>query len=153
MYNFNFLLKEEPSKKNYCLFILLSQIYGLNQKRSLYICKKFGFNKKTKINQITIFDKKKIYNYLIKKLQLSFDLKKLKEKELKKYFIMKHYKSFRYRMGYPVRGQRTHTNASTARKFTLSFFYSEKKLIYNSRPKLKKNYKTKKFKFNFKKKR
>lgn len=67
--------------------------------------------------------KKKLYinNRLI--LELNNEITKIKERNIKqKNFFnfndnLKNYKNYRNRLGYPCRGQRTHTNAKTKKKF------------------------------------
>jgi len=68
----------------------------------------------------------KLYSFKIKKNHFLFINKVNKyiienKKYLKQinsfYFTIKNYKNYRNQFGYPVRGQRTHTNAKTKKKF------------------------------------
>ena len=81
------------------------------------ILKKLGFCKNFKL---TIISKFQVFN-LIKvtksfNLLLANDLKKFLFETFKNTLKIKLIKSFRKMQGLPVRGQRTHTNAKTAKK-------------------------------------
>jgi small subunit ribosomal protein S13 len=95
----------------------LTYIYGINKSTSLLICKKLGFSKNFKVNNLS----SEQINQLLKTLEslnisLGSNLKKLKQVNLKKLISIKSYRGLRKTYGLPVRGQRTHTNARTARK-------------------------------------
>jgi small subunit ribosomal protein S13 len=104
-----------PEKKSICYS--LSYIYGLGTKKSLFVCKTLGFSKNLKINDLTNEQINKIITFIpFLKLELASDLKKLKTLKMKKLIHIKSYKGLRKNQGFPIRGQRTHTNGKTARK-------------------------------------
>lgn len=99
------------------LFFALTQIYGIGKANSFLICKKLGFSKNLKAKNLS----KEQVNRLITlidslNLELASELKKLKLLSAKKLLFIKSYKGLRKNQGLPIRGQRTHTNARTARK-------------------------------------
>ena len=108
--------------------------------RKTILLNKFGLNK-TKLslifNNILINNKLKhlsLLNVIINK-KLYFDLNKKVKKHSKKYvfknikFLINTntYRGKRHYYKYPVRGQRTHTNAKTARKTLLNIYDTKKK--------------------------
>ena len=95
---------------------VLTNIYGLNQSKIIYICYKFGINPDTILNKLS---KKKI-NYLTsfikKKLIIEKELKHHLKKNMEKKRSIKTCRSLRLFSKLPVNGQRTHSNAKTIRK-------------------------------------
>lgn len=110
-------LFESKVSENKPIKVALNLIYGLNNSTSEKIIKKSGFSKNFKFKLITneqITNLIKVINSL--NLKVSTSLKKYKYSIFKKLVDLKSIKSFRLNRGLPVRGQRTHTNARTARK-------------------------------------
>ena len=95
----------------------LRYVYGINKNRAFLICKKLGFSLNlrvknlsvTQINQIT-----KVVGFL--NLVVANDLQKSNLLNKKKLVFIKSYRGLRRQKGFPVRGQRTHTNAKTSKK-------------------------------------
>lgn len=110
-----FLTTEIPSKKP--VFISLQRVFGLGQNKTLQILNLFGISKTTTINALSSPLKNKIIIYIEKNININEDLKQkltqLKEQQQR----LKTYKGQRSRFKLPRRGQRTHTNAKTAKKF------------------------------------
>lgn len=95
----------------------LMNVYGIGQKTAFIICKKLGFSINLKIKDLTqeqIAEMLQLIGFL--NLNLNNELKKLKSLTLKNLVSIKSYKGLRRVRGLPVRGQRTHTNAKSARK-------------------------------------
>jgi small subunit ribosomal protein S13 len=102
---------------NKSVIFALTYIYGLNKSNSIYVCKNLGFSPNFKVVNLS----KEQLNKLVKTIELlnfelSSNLKKVKSIHFKKQLLIKSYKGLRKNQGLPVRGQRTHTNAKTARK-------------------------------------
>lgn len=96
----------------------LQKIYGLGNYQTQQICKKLGFNINFKTNKLTndqIFKLIKIIED--SELNITNNLKKSQIFALKNLIDIKCYRGLRRLKGFPVRGQRTHTNAKTAKKF------------------------------------
>jgi small subunit ribosomal protein S13 len=107
---------ELPENKAICFTLI--HIYGIGKVNSALICKKLGFSANLKIKNLS---KEQIYK-LIKiiessNIKLPSDLKKFKLFVTKKLISIKSFRGLRKNQGLPVRGQRTHTNAKTSRKF------------------------------------
>ena len=104
-----------PDKKS--IFFALKYVYGIGQARSFLICKKLGFSTNLKVINLSENQIIQILN-LINSLDLvlAHDLKKLKSAITKRLISIKSYRGLRKNRGLPVRGQRTHTNARTAKR-------------------------------------
>ena len=110
-------LFESELPENKSVFFSLTYIYGLGKYNSDLVCKKIGFSKNLKIKDLS----KEQIDLLAKtieslNLNLGSDLKKFKLLIAKQLLTIKSNRGFRRHKGLPVRGQRTHTNARTARK-------------------------------------
>lgn len=98
-------------------FIALQKIFGLGQTTVLKIFNLFGISKRATIKRLTIPLKNKLIIYIEKNIIINEDLKQklvsLKDQQQR----LKTYKGLRSRFKLPRRGQRTHTNAKTVKKF------------------------------------
>lgn len=106
---------EIPGNKS--IFFSLNYIYGLGKNSAMLVCKKLGFSKNLKTKNLS----KDQINKLIKiieslNLSLASELKKSNLLVTKKLLSIKSYRGLRKSQGLPIRGQRTHTNARTAKK-------------------------------------
>ena len=110
-------LFESEIPDNKSLFFALTYIYGIGKVNSVLICKKLGFSKNLKVKDLS---KEQIYKLVkiieLMNFKLAMDLKKFKLLINQKLISIKSYKGLRKNQGLPIRGQRTHTNAKTARK-------------------------------------
>jgi len=103
--------------ENKSIVFALTHVYGIGKSNALLICKKLGFLHNLNIKHLS----KKQVQKLVKIIEsldipLSSDLKKSKLINAKKLISIKSRKGLRKSQGLPVRGQRTHTNAKTAKK-------------------------------------
>lgn len=97
--------------------ISLQKIFGIGQPTSKIICNSLGFSINLKIKDLN----KSQISKIIKKIEslnliISSDLKKQISLNNLKYVSIKSYRGLRKLQGLPIRGQRTHTNAQTAKK-------------------------------------
>jgi small subunit ribosomal protein S13 len=94
----------------------LTQLFGIGNARSIRICKKIGCQKNATISSL----KNQQLNQLKKNLEQGFLLNKrfknLINSEIEALKKKKCYRGVRHFQKLPVRGQRTSTNAKTARK-------------------------------------
>ncbi len=97
------------------IVIALRKIYGIGKVSSYYICKKANVIPSLKVNQLdenTISSIQKIVSeFDIEgnlRTRIRFNIKRLKD--------IKCYRGMRHKVGLPVRGQRTKTNARTRKK-------------------------------------
>ena len=110
-------LFESKLNENMSIFFALRQIYGIGKNNSSLICKKLGFSINLKVKTLSKKQIASILNLIDSlNLMVASDLKKFKILITKNLVSIKSYKGLRRIQGLPVRGQRTHTNAKTARK-------------------------------------
>ena len=99
------------------VFLALRNVYGIGKSRSFFICKQLGFNFNLKINELSDDQITKLLKLIeFSNFIITSDLKKLKQTIAKKLVAIKSYRGLRRVNGLPVRGQRTHTNARTAKR-------------------------------------
>jgi ribosomal protein S13 len=77
-----------------------------------------GLNKR-KLNITLKLNRKNIFNKIFNMFMYNDNLKIKIEKQISYYKNLKNYKGMRHLYRYPVRGQRTHTNAKTQKKLKL----------------------------------
>jgi small subunit ribosomal protein S13 len=110
-------LFESELPENKSVYFALTHIYGIGKANSFLICRKLGFSANLKVKNLS---KDQIIK-LIKtietlNIELASDLKKKESLIIKTLVSIRSYRGLRKKQGLPVRGQRTHTNAKTARK-------------------------------------
>ena len=97
----------------------LTSIYGIGLSRSEKILQKAGLNqvkeKKLRVEDLSDIEMSKLRKILEEEYQLEGDLRRLKALNLKRLMEIGSIKGRRHRVGLPVRGQRTRTNARTRR--------------------------------------
>ena len=110
-------LLETNLPENKSVLFALTYIYGIGNSTAFRICKKLGFSTNLKIKDLTQDQTLEILQTIDSMdLVLNNELKKLKSLSLKNLIQIKSYRGLRRVRGLPVRGQRTHTNAKSARK-------------------------------------
>ena len=110
-------LLETNLPENKSVGFALTHIYGIGRSTAFQICKKLGFSINLKIKDLTQEQTVEIIQLIdSSNLTLNNELKKLKSLTLKNLINIKSYKGLRRVRGLPVRGQRTHTNAKSAKK-------------------------------------
>lgn len=106
---------ELPNQK--LIHTALKKIYGIGKVSSINFCKKLGLSANLKVSELSIDQKNRLIRIITEsKILINSDLKKLKNGNNKKLVDMKSYKGIRKLKGFPVRGQRTRSNAKTAKK-------------------------------------
>ena len=94
----------------------LPKIYGLGQTLSNQICDRLGFSENYKIKSLTNVEIEQL-SHLITENSLTGGEKRHRiQTHLKRLISIGCYRGKRHTIGLPVRGQRTHTNARTAKK-------------------------------------
>jgi small subunit ribosomal protein S13 len=99
-------LFESELPENKSVYFALTHIYGIGKANSFLICRKLGFSANLKVKNLSKDQNIK----LIKTIEtLNIELASA-------LVSIRSYRGLRKKQGLPVRGQRTHTNAKTARK-------------------------------------
>ena len=110
-------LFESKISENKSVLYALTNVYGIGKAQASLICCKLGFSTNLKVKELTQEQIAKLIK-LVQTLNivLASDLKKIKILTAKRLVSIKSYRGLRKNQGLPVRGQRSHTNAKTARK-------------------------------------
>ena len=91
----------------------LTYIYGIGLTTSKKILAETGINPDTRTNDLTEEDLVKLRDYIQNNIKVEGDLHREVSQNIKRLMEIGCYRGLRHRKGLPVRGQRTHTNAST----------------------------------------
>jgi small subunit ribosomal protein S13 len=89
--------------------------FGLGLKKRISLRKIFGLNTRKKPRKIKI-KQKNLIRKILSKNKIGKQLKIKVQNIIKFYVELKNYKGIRHKYKYPVRGQRTRTNAKTSKK-------------------------------------
>jgi len=108
-------ISETELPSNMSIFSALTQIYGLGTKQALTIIKMLGFSSNLKVNSLSEKQQLNLTQFC-NSMVLSKDLKMQNLQIKKKLISIKSFKGLRRRIGLPIRGQRTHTNARTSKR-------------------------------------
>ncbi|MES2199218.1 MAG: 30S ribosomal protein S13 [Chlamydiota bacterium] len=95
------------------LEISLTYIYGVGRKLSNEIIAKLGLNPNMRANILTEDNIAKINAVLQSEYVVEGDLRRQVQNNIKRLISIHSYRGMRHRVGLPVRGQRTRTNART----------------------------------------
>ncbi len=93
--------------------ISLTYIYGIGLKTSKDILAATGINPDTRTRDLTEEEVVKLREAIDKNLRVEGDLRREQSLNIKRLIEIGCYRGKRHRMGLPVRGQRTKTNART----------------------------------------
>lgn len=110
-------LLESKLPENKSIFFALRHVFGIGKSRSVLICKKLGFAPNLKVKNLSNEQVVKIskisesLNFI-----LANDLRRVKLLAVQRLVSIRSYRGLRRKKGFPVRGQRTHTNARTSRR-------------------------------------
>lgn len=112
LYIFNKTISDSNS-----ILYSLTVLYGINKYQSKKICKNIGINPQITINQLKTNQVNRLIKYINKNIKVEQLLKKEKKDKQNDLLNIKLIRTIRLSQGLPVRGQRTHTNAKTVKKF------------------------------------
>jgi small subunit ribosomal protein S13 len=93
----------------------LTYIYGIGLSRSQDILAAAGVNPDTRVKDLSDTDVTALRTEIESNYQIEGDLRRLEAMNIKRLVDIGCYRGRRHRMGLPVRGQRTRTNARTRR--------------------------------------
>lgn len=104
-----------PKKGNVRVYI--AKIHGIGLARSNYLCDLIGLSASCDFSEINKYHFS-LLTYLIKNYYgIDLLLKRARFNRIKSFLSVRSYGSLRLQAGLPLRGQRTHTNARTAKLF------------------------------------
>lgn len=93
----------------------LTYIYGIGLTRSKEVLQETGVNPDTRIRDLTDAEVTLLRDSVESNYQVEGDLRRLEGMSIKRLMDIGSYRGRRHRLGLPVRGQRTRTNARTRR--------------------------------------
>ncbi|MFN6513237.1 MAG: 30S ribosomal protein S13 [Nostoc sp. CreGUA01] len=93
----------------------LTYIYGIGLSRSQEILATTGVNPDTRVKELSDSDVAKLRAEIETNYEVEGDLRRWESMNIKRLVDIGTYRGRRHRMGLPVRGQRTRTNARTRR--------------------------------------
>nr|YP_008144833.1 30S ribosomal protein S13 [Grateloupia taiwanensis]AGO19911.1 30S ribosomal protein S13 [Grateloupia taiwanensis] len=99
--------------RNKRIEIGLTYIYGIGLSRSQVILNKINIDPSTLVNKLNDEQIVSIRQILNNEYQLEGDLRRLESLNIKRLMEIGSYKGKRHKLGLPLRGQRTRTNART----------------------------------------
>ena len=100
------------------ILIALTSIYGIGLSRSKLICKEINIDVNKKVFCLNDDELKKIRQSLLN-YEVEGDLKRNIFLKIKRLKDIRCYRGMRHRLGLPVHGQRTRTNAKTRKRFKI----------------------------------
>lgn len=101
--------------RNKRIEIALTYIYGIGLSSAKQIISKTGINADTKVIELNDEEIVKLRTILDSTYEIEGDLRRLESMNIKRLMEINSYKGKRHRLGLPIRGQRTRTNARTRR--------------------------------------
>lgn len=101
----------------------LRPIFGFSYIKLRHLNKIFGTNTRSiyKMKDLNVFQRNMVSFYLPDLAVFGSDLKKKISLEQDKFFSLKCYKRNRFILGLPANGQRTHSNARTAKRLRIKY--------------------------------
>ncbi len=93
----------------------LTYIFGIGLSRSQKILAATGVNPDTRVRELSDEDVSKLRAFIEDSYQVEGDLRRWEAMNIKRLADIGTYRGRRHRMGLPLRGQRTRTNARTRR--------------------------------------
>ncbi len=91
----------------------LTYIYGIGKSKSQEIIKKTGINPDTRVRDLSDDEVAKLRDIIDKEYVVEGDVRREVSLNIKRLMEIGCYRGRRHKMGLPVRGQRTKTNART----------------------------------------
>ena len=91
----------------------LTYIFGIGRTRSHQILDRTGVNPDTRVRDLTDEEISKLRDTIEKEYSVEGDLRRETALNIKRLVEIRCYRGIRHRLGLPVRGQRTKTNART----------------------------------------
>ena len=95
--------------------IALTYIFGVGLSRAQQAIAETGVNPDTRVRDLSDEDITKLRNYIEDNYRVEGDLRRWEAMNIKRLADIGTYRGRRHRMGLPLRGQRTRTNARTRR--------------------------------------
>jgi small subunit ribosomal protein S13 len=96
--------------------IALTQMDGIGPQKAIQLCYRLGISGNIKMNELTKYQIDQIEQMISQDHVVHWELKRGERADIERIISISCYRGIRHQDGLPLRGQRTHTNARTARK-------------------------------------
>lgn len=93
----------------------LCEIYGIGKSLSNQICDQLGLSENFKIETLTLYQTEQLSQIITQNFLIGAEKRREIRTNINRLGFIGCYRGFRHNIGLPVRGQRTHGNARTAR--------------------------------------
>jgi small subunit ribosomal protein S13 len=93
----------------------LTRVYGIGERRSQALCHLLTLPSSFRVRDLSKRQAARLANLMKRNLYLGSDLRKQKSDSIQRLIEIGSYKGVRHRLGLPLRGQRTSTNAKSQR--------------------------------------
>jgi len=94
----------------------LKKVYGINSSLAHQICDHMGLSSRAKVGDLNLSQIEKLTRIVTQYYTTGSELQRLTFQDIQRFIQIGSYKGVRLSQGLPVRGQRTHTNARSARR-------------------------------------
>lgn len=98
------------------LRVELQKIQGFGKFTANQLCDRLGINPLLIVKKLRFPQKKRLLELVTKNYIYGSRLRRLVSKDIKRLISICSFRGFRHKFRLPVRGQRTHTNASTVKR-------------------------------------
>ena len=95
------------------LWVSLTYVYGVGRQTSKDVCSALGLDPTRRAHTLSADELAKIATYVDKAYAVEGNLRRQRTQNVNRLRDIKCYRGVRHRLGLPVRGQRTRTNART----------------------------------------
>jgi len=102
---------EIPNNKK--VWVGLTYIYGIGRSRSFEILKETGINPDKRVKELTEEEIGKINRFIQEHYKVEGELRTEVQRSIKRLIDIGCYRGIRHKLGLPVRGQKTRSNART----------------------------------------
>jgi small subunit ribosomal protein S13 len=102
---------ELPNNKK--VWVALTYIYGIGRSRSFEILRNTGVDPDKKVGELTDEEISKITKYIQDHFKVEGELRSEVERNIRRLIEIGCYRGIRHKLGLPVRGQKTRSNART----------------------------------------
>ncbi|AAD36543.1 MULTISPECIES: 30S ribosomal protein S13 [Thermotoga] len=102
---------ELPNNKK--VWVALTYIYGIGRSRSFEILKNTGIDPEKRVGDLTDEEISKITKYIQDHFKVEGELRSEVERNIRRLIEIGCYRGIRHKLGLPVRGQKTRSNART----------------------------------------
>ena len=110
-------LLDTDLSNNKTIITELTKVFGLGKSHAKNLCNKLGLCSNLAVRDLTPQQQKKLFLLLAElNISVNAELIQTKNRTKSKLIKIKSYRGLRKLKGYPVRGQRTRSNAKTSRK-------------------------------------